>query len=227
MTYPINATYGEASNDAEEAALVAQGCTIIVRTDLLPPVIPKKTALELHFADMPITDDSGKPITNNGVTVSEGKGNFASGYLQTPDHADLKFGSADFDIVLRVKFATLNNGKHQFLLSKGIAGNMNAGWYLMYESAPNASLGNIMLVAANNLTQINVNAGITDTANFHEIRLRRIDGSTVLYVNGVIKGSTNVNLLDTVSPLTIGAWHYSQADHRFTGQMESIVITKG
>lgn len=201
----ITATYGEACNQAEEDALIAQGCVIVVRTDLLPQA-PVPNQPQVVYQRLEETD-------------------FASAYMAEQHSDSLNLANSDFKISLEFKLSTLNNGLHQFIMSKGIS--LNNAWYIMYESINNASLGHIFVTTSNNNAVIDFNAGITNTSDYHLLEIERIDGVTKAYFDGVEKGSTTLPLVDTNAPLYIGAWNYTPNSHRFLGHMKNVTIIKG
>jgi hypothetical protein len=121
--------------------------------------------------------------------------------------------------------SALNNGAHQFLMSKGT--NLNNAWYLMYESIAGANLGHIFFVPSNNNEVINIDAGITDTTTYHNLKLKRAAGTTYLYIDDVLKGSSTASPIDTSGSLYVGAWNYTPSSHRFLGMMKNVTISKG
>lgn len=192
-----------ASQEAEN--LITEVGAIIVRTDLLPPPIIESEPV-IAYTLIPET-------------------NFASASLSTPDNVNLDFGTGNFEIVFDFKMSVLNNGAHQFFISKGTS--INNSWYIMYEGIAGANLGHIFVVGSNNAVAINVDAGITDTTNYHTLMLKRVDGLTALYIDGVVKGTMSNVLIDTTGALYIGAWNYTPTTHRFLGKMQNVIITKG
>lgn len=202
----INVTYGEASNQAEEDALIAQGCVIVVRTDLLPQVaVPNQPQVVYQRLE---------------------ETNFASAYMAEQHSDNLNLASSDFKISLEFKLSTLSNGAHQFIMSKG--SSLNSAWYIMYESmAATGALGHIYIVNSNNNVAIDIVSGITDTTSYHKLEIERINGVTKAYLDGVEKGTTTLPLIDTSGLLYIGAWNYSPNSHRFLGHMKNVTITKG
>jgi len=197
---PIN-YYEVASQEAEN--LITEIGAIIIRTDLLPPPI-------------------GEPVAAYTLTPET---SFSSSSISVPDNTNLDFGTGDFDISFDFKMSVLSNGLHQFLMSKGTS--LANAWYLMYESIAGANLGHIFFVASNNSIAINIDAGITDTTNYHTLRLSRESGVTSLYIDSVLKGTTTLSPIDTTGSLYVGAWNYTPASHRFLGMMKNVTIIKG
>jgi hypothetical protein len=221
----ISTTHGYAANQAEEDALIAEGALIIIRTDLIdPPPPPPVTVLDIQMTDH--TDATGKTVTNNGVTFSGGIGNFSGGYLLTPDHNDLDFNNEDFLIEVKFKLATLSNGAFQHLIGKG--SSSSAGWYVAYcSSASSGYLGKIQFASQSNTVRIIGNANITETTDYHIMKLERIDGVTSLYIDGNLIGVTATAPQDTTGSMTVGAYYANVSASKFTGSMDYVKITKG
>jgi hypothetical protein len=221
----ITTNHGFAANQADEDALVLEGALIIIRTDLIdPPPSPPETVLDLQMTDH--TDATGKSITNNGVTFSSGVGNFSSGYLLTPDSNDLDFNNEDFSIEIEFKLATLSNGSFQHLIGKG--SSSTAGWYVAYcSSSSSGFLGKIQFASQNNAVRIIGNANISDTTTFHTMKLQRVDGVTSMYVDNNLIGTSAIAPQDTSGAMTIGAYYANIAASKFTGSINSVLITKG
>ena len=230
--YPAFITYApdQATEDAIRAANPAPNGLIIVRTDLTPvnppppPPTNAVTVLDLIFTGAAVTDATGKPITSSGVVVANGKADMSNGYMTTPDHVDLNFGTGNFRITMDVELSVLSGGTHQFLMSKGVASNLNSAWYLMYE-ALNPNAGHLYWVTANNAVVIDVANSITNSA-LHRIELVKTNGVTTLLIDGVVKGTTSTSPVDTAGLLYIGKWNY-QAGYAMKGLLSKCTITKG
>jgi hypothetical protein len=201
--------YYEVNSQAEENALTLANGDIVVRLDLLPtPPAPP-----------PPPPPAGTVIAAYTLTPET---NFASAALTAPDSNDLDFGTGNFEINFDFKLANLSTANtHQTFFSKGAAGNLNAAWYIMYTA------GNFMISTSNNNAIIYVASGITTINTWFNLKLKRINGTTTLYLNDVSKGTTTLPLIDTNGLLYIGAWNYTPSSHRFLGSMRNVVITKG
>jgi hypothetical protein len=194
----INATYGEAANQTEDNALIAQGCTIIVRTDLLPQAPPPVT-------DYTLATFQGSPIA-------------------VPNAANLNFGTGDFKIETYFTLtAYTGTAFQQVLLSKG--SGLNNNWYLMFDST-NAGQGKIAFTTGNNAAQIYVSSGIADLLE-HKLEIIRVNGTITLYVDGAAKGSTTAALYEEANPMLVGTWCYNQSRYAFTGSLRALKIHKG
>ena len=196
--------YYEVNSQTEENALTLANGDIVVRLDLLPQPPPPPPP-------------AGQPIVAYTLTPET---NFASAALTAPDSNDLDFGAGNFEINFDFKLANLSTpNTHQTFFSKGT--NLNNAWYLMYTA------GNFMISTSNNNAIINVASGITAINTWFNLKLKRVNGVTTLYLNDVSKGTTTLSLIDTTGQLYIGAWNYTPSAHRFLGSMRNVVITKG
>jgi len=196
--------YYEVASQAEENLITEIGA-IIVRTDLLPP------------PPTPI----GEPVIAYSLTNET---DFSGGYLSAPDSDNLDFGTGNFEINIDFKMSVIANGMHQFLMSKGTT--LNNAWYIMFESI-NPNAGVIYLTTSNNNAVIAFQSGIVDTTTWHNLKVKRVDGVTTVYLDGIAKGSTTLPLADTTGALYVGAWNYTPNSHRFLGKMKNVSIIKG
>ena len=234
MTEPM--FYAEATSQAEEDAAFLAGATMVVRLDLLPgyvaptpvPVPVTGASLQMTFDAAPFVDSSGHQhaVTMVGGPVStDGWGDFRGvGKCATiADHESLRFGSGNFEISFDFKMPDSPPAStHIFLLSKGVAGNINQAWYLAILSG-----GYIGFIPGNNTEAIYLPYPyISDLTNPHNIKLRRTGSLTELLVDNTVIGSANdVAMYEGAGPLYIGGWNYGSSN-TIGPMLDNLVINK-
>ena len=233
----IQMFYAEATGQAEEDAAFAAGATMVVRLDLLPGYVPPAppapdpivgASLQLTFDAAPFVDSSnyhhtitmvGSPVSTDGWGDFRGVGKCAT----IADHESLRFGSGNFEVSFDFKMpSSLPASTHIFLLSKGVAENLNGSWYLAILSG-----GYIGFTPANNSAAIYVAYPyLTDLTNSHNIKLRRTGTLTELLVDNTVIGSANdVAMYEGAGPLYIGGWNYGSS-HTIGPMLDNLVINK-
>lgn len=215
----------EVSTQEAQDLAFANGALIVIRTDLIPavvvpPVTPPTptgtTRLLLHCDEATFTDSSAyaRAMTkvSNPTLSANGKfgscADFSTGYLTTPDTADLRFGDNDWTIEGWHKVKTAD-GLHDFICSKGASGNLNNAWYFALISG--STLG--FVAQGNSFALSYAYPYYNDVTSHHHISLNRIGTTLKLFVDGAMVASAPyVTPYEGTGALYVGGWNYSTAN---------------
>ena len=215
--------YMEYANDAAaQAAYVNNGGINDAYTKLL-----------LHLDALAFTDESGKSVTNTGVTLDTTNKVFGAGsayfngvstYLQLADSDDWNFGSGDFTINFRIRWITLTNAS---VMGQDEGGGSHLKWMVNW----NAVSANHMSFHFQNpagTSYVVAWSWIPSTGIFYDCEIDRQGNNWYFFVNGTQTGETQTQsaaVPDVSAPLTIGTDGEAYCWH--VGNLDEIRISKG
>lgn len=152
------------------------------------------------------------PHIDTSLGDQRGRFDGAGGYITTPDHADLKFGTGDFKIAFTIRFASLAG--FQTICSRGYTINSNGAWLIQTGNGD----GRLVFYVTNGGVTVPIVADTTTTVSAgvdYDIEISREGPTAHLSVNGsvVSSGPIGVGSLDAVAEMSIGGGSSSGYDN--------------
>lgn len=166
--------------------------------------------------------DTAQSVFGGASVLFDGTGD----YLSLADHADWDFGSGDFTVDFRVRFASVASNRNLFM--QGSAWNSNFSWGVQWVQA-----GNLLYFyyTTDGSTSQSKTFSWTPSANtWYHVAIVRNGNNLMAFVNGTQIGSTQslsgVTIYNSSANLVIGAGISGlSGDH--DGWLDEIAIRKG